>query len=49
MLSTLVGLTSIHGSTSAPGKLMPEPSGGQAASGFVPEARIGGPAVKGAA
>ena len=49
MLSPLVGLTSIHGSTSAPGKLMPEPSGGQPASGFVTEAGMGGPALNGAA
>src|SRR4029078_11241625 len=49
MLSPLVGLTSIHGSTSAPGKFTPEPSGGQPASGVVADARIRGPAVNGAA
>ena len=49
MLARFVGLTSIHGSTSAPGKLTPDPSGGHAASGFIPEVRIGGPAFNGAA
>src|SRR5919106_6904672 len=48
MFAALVGLTSIQGSTSAPGKLIPEPSGGQVASGLVPEVRIGGPAFSGA-
>ena len=48
-LAELVGLTSIQGSTSLPGKLIPAPSGGHAANGFVVETSTGGDAACGVA